>query len=366
VARITVCAATLGLALSAIATLSSQARNSPTPNPEFLLRGYLDTAQDYRAGHFERARTRLSQWRKQDVLSVVGLLARMRSRLPATGYQPGVFGWNVRMVAVSTSFNIELAADQNAPAYERDFYLSVARHFLEILIAGEAPPDAERLGLAIAALLQLQLKVEDLSRYLPWATDRFPKSASLFLALGSFYELTAAQRLATAREERLISGDIADANRRAEAAYRRALSLNPRLTSAHLRLGRTLYHQARHQEARLELDSALATSSNVEEAYLAWLFLGAVEDGTGQWAAAVHAYKSAAAICVRCQSPKLGLARAYAELARLELSEAAVRDALQNTSVPSPQDPWTVYDYGQGPQLPVILNELRRSLCATD
>lgn len=352
------------LALLAIERVSSHADGVQGRSTDLLVPEYLSVVQEYCRNGLDLASRRISKWHQKDVLSVISHIARVRRRLPRDGYQPDLSGWNVRMVAASTVLHIELASAQNAPRYQRDFHLGVSRRFFEILVPADDLAEAELLSRAIAAVLQLELKVEDLAEYLPWAVERFPKSAELLLSLGSLHELTSAQRLAAVRNEGLISSNTAAAIRKAEAAYRMALSLDPQLTTARLRLARVLHLQGRQHDARVELKTVHATGADGEQEYLAWLFLGAVEEGAKQWTAAVRAYERAAAVCISCQTPKFGLARAYAALGQLDARSDTIRGALQDASVHSEGDPWTLYDYGQGRQLPALVSELRRSLCA--
>lgn len=359
-------AVSLLFALLPTVFVSSDAGSGQRRNTDLLMREYLAVVREYCAGDLDGARLTISQWHQKEVLSVVSHVARVRRRLPRTGYQPDLSGWNVRMLAASTLFNIELAAVQDTPLYQRAFHLSVARHFLGTLVPANDLAEAELLSRAIAAVLQLELKVEDLNEYLPWAVGRFPKSAELLLSLGSLHELASAQRLASAREEYLIPSDTAASIRKAEAAYSRALALDPQLTNARLRLARVLHLQGRQNDARAEVKTVLATGPEWEQEYLAWLFLGAVEEGAKEWTAALRAYERAAAVCISCQTPKFGLARAYAAVGQLDAVSDVIHDALQQAAVHTRGDPWTLYDYGQGRRLPALVRELRGSLCAAN
>jgi hypothetical protein len=123
--------------------LPSPASYSPD-EAEVLLRGYGDLVDAYRRGD-PAARTRVVQWRQQDVLTLIGRLSRLRTRIPSDGYEPAVFGWSVRLLEVATLVNIDLAADDGLPRYQRDFALSVARHFLDLVNQGQPRPAASHL-----------------------------------------------------------------------------------------------------------------------------------------------------------------------------------------------------------------------------
>lgn len=329
---------------------------------ELLLRGYRDLVDAYRRGD-PAARTRVVQWRQQDVLRLIGRLSTIRSRLPSDGYEPGVFAWSIRLLEVATLVNIELAADDGLPRYQRDFALSVARHFLDLVSQGEPRPAAEPLTRAIVDVLQQSLKVEDLRSYLPRAVRQFPTSRELLLSLGSLHELIASQRLAAAREQRLVPRDTDEALRDAEQAYRQALALAPRFDPARIRLGRVLYRQRRYDEARKQLQAVSVALPSAQDGYLREVFAAAVEEATGQWKAAIAAYDRAAAICSTCQVAQFGLARAYASLGDAERSRTILQAALQASAEQS--DPWVVYDYAQAPMFPSLFAELKQSLCTS-
>jgi hypothetical protein len=326
---------------------------------ELLLRGYRDVVDAYRRGD-PAARTRVVQWRQQDVLTLIGRLSRLRTRLPSDGYEPGVFGWSVRLLEVATLVNIDLAADDGVPRYQRDFALSVARHFLDLVNQGEPRPAAEPLTRAIVDVLQQSLKVEELRAYLPRAVRQFPTSRELLLSLGSLNELLASQRLAAAREQRLVPRDTDEALRDAEQAYRQALALAPRFDPARIRLAHVLYRQRRYGEARKELQAVSVPLPSAQDGYLRELFAAAVEEASGQWTAAIEAYHRATAICSTCQVAQFGLARAYASLGDAERSRTLLQAALRASAEHT--DPWVVYDYAQAPMFPSLFADLKQ-LC---
>jgi tetratricopeptide (TPR) repeat protein len=205
------------------------------------------------------------------------------------------------------------------------------------------------------------LKVEELRAYLPRAVRQFPTSRELLLSLGSLHELLASQRLAAAREQRLVPRDTDAALRDAEQAYRQALALAPGFDPARIRLGHVLYRQRRYGEARKELQ-AVSVPLPTRDGYLRELFAAAVEEASGQWNAAIEAYRRAAAICSTCQVAQFGLASAYASLGDAERSRTLLQAALRAPAEQS--DPWVGYDYAQAPMFPSLFAELKQSLCA--
>jgi tetratricopeptide (TPR) repeat protein len=272
-----------------------------------------------------------------------------------------VFGWSIRLLEVATLVNIDLAADGAVPQYQRDFALSVARRFLDLVSQGEPRAAAEPLTRAIVLVLQQSLKVEDLRAYLPRAVRQFPTSQELLLSFGSLHELIASQRLAAAREQRLVPRDIDEALRDAEQAYRQALALAPGFDPARIRLGHVLYRQRRYGESRKELQAVNVPLLSAQDGYLREVFTATVEEASGQWNAAIEAYRHAAAICSTCQVAQFGLARVYSSLGDVERSRAILQAALRAPDAQS--DPWVVYDYAQAPMFPSLFAELKQLLC---
>ena len=111
--------------------------------------------------------------------------------------------------------------------------------------------------------------------------------------------------------------------REAELAFRRALKLDPRLTEAHLRLGRLLQVLNRKKDAQAEFEKIVrATPPATDEfsRYLAPLFLGAIHEDAGRSADAVVAYRQAIAANPQGMSARIALG--YALMSSRPDSEA--------------------------------------------
>ncbi|HEY7056644.1 MAG TPA: hypothetical protein VH458_08980 [Vicinamibacterales bacterium] len=326
---------------------------------DLVLTQYRALIEAYRDGDTDAPR-RLLHWRSPDVLAVVARLQRLRASLPADGYQPATFGWSVRLIEIAILCNTELAASSSRERYQREFTLSIARHLLDILLRGDPHPHAERLTLAISGVLQGTLKIDDLGQFLPQAVHHFPSSSGLWLALGSYHELTASQRLAAAREQHLVTITVTRALDEAATAHRRALWIEPALGIARIRLGRVLYRKGEYAEARTQLERAATATLTSDERYLQELFRGAVEEATGHPPAALDAYRRAVAVCGRCQIAQLALARVLVSAGEPERASVLLRASVR-ASTPA-IDPWSMYDFGQSPQLAQLLVDLRASL----
>jgi len=134
----------------------------------------------------------------------------------------------------------------------------------------------------------------------------------------------------------------------AEKAYRQALSSDPHLPEARLRLGRILYLLDRRPDAAQELARALddATSrGDVFSGYLAGLFLGRLREDAGQADAAVAAYRAALKHYPSGQTASISIGRLLAVSGRTAEGWAVVRAMLdaEPTARGEPQDPWYAY-----------------------
>jgi predicted Zn-dependent protease len=96
------------------------------------------------------------------------------------------------------------------------------------------------------------------------------------------------------------------------------------------------------------------------EAYLQQLFCGAVDEATGHPQPAIEAYRRAVVLCDRCQIAQFALARALVGAGEPEGASAILRASVQEAAPGI--DPWSLYDFGQSPQLSQRLADLKASL----
>lgn len=137
-------------------------------------------------------------------------------------------------------------------------------------------------------------------------------------SLGAFREgadTPASDHDVAIRNRRNASIDRADMVSRAVERYSKALTLNPELVEAHLRLGRLRHGQGKAEEARKSLRQAISLGSG-QFLYLAHLFLGQSLESEGDLAAAVQEYRSALAPEPRMQTASVALAYALVRQGR--------------------------------------------------
>ena len=124
----------------------------------------------------------------------------------------------------------------------------------------------------------------------------------------------------------------------AERFFRRALSLNPGLTEARLRLGRVLLLRGRHKEAADELRQAIRRRTMICSAITVRSSLGLRKRRWGIMSALRMSYARAAELYPTAQSPHLALSalarrrgdrrgRPHGDPARIRLAGSPARDA---------------------------------------
>jgi tetratricopeptide (TPR) repeat protein len=187
--------------------------------------------------------------------------------------------------------------------------------------------------------------------YLVNARALFPADADILLLSGITEEMRGSGRVgltgASVRKEAL---------RHAEGYLRESLTLAPDRMETRLRLGRVLQERGDVAAAR----DLLTTVSAVEDArlsYLASLFLGGLEDATGDVAAAATWYARAAAKLPSAQVARLaGNELLHRTGARRQAAEALPAGiGASNTA-----DPWWGYLFGEYWRRDLLLDALRR------
>jgi hypothetical protein len=142
--------------------------------------------------------------------------------------------------------------------------------------------------------------------------------------------------------------------------YRQAITANPSLHTARLRLGRVLLELGHEADALVELERTLAENEDPADRYLANLFLAALHERNGRASEATFHFKVAAALFRSAQAPYLGLSHL-----QLQRDPAGAADTLQvmfdrhleaRSGVP---DPWWLYDAGFGASFQSRLKQLR-------
>jgi hypothetical protein len=131
----------------------------------------------------------------------------------------------------------------------------------------------------------------------------------------------------------------------AESHYRRALTLDPQMFEARLRLGRMLFLRREVESARQELQVVASGAAPERLTYLAHLFLGALHEFRNAVADARREYEAALMQAPECQTPYIALSF----LERMSGRTTRSTELLATFAAlpkPAPQDPW--WDYQNG------------------
>jgi tetratricopeptide (TPR) repeat protein len=151
--------------------------------------------------------------------------------------------------------------------------------------------------------------------------------------------------------------------------FRSALSADPSLVEAHLRLGRLLHLIGQNVEARDHLERALAEGKDEHQpfvAYMAALFLGELDEHDGHFSAAIDRYREAVAASPGAHTANVALGGALLRSGSKDGWEAA-RHMFDGESrmMPAPADPWIFYRYAQYWQAADRLRRMREQVRAT-
>lgn len=242
-------------------------------------------------------------------------------------------------------------------------HFDMARGLLELL--PEAAPPAglkARWFLAVGCRHRRDFELDTARAWFRAGLGVQPDDARLLLALGSVDELMATFRNvvcpsaaecpnAASRDRYLgVEWDRQKLVSSAESLYRRALTADPGLSEAQLRLGRLLALHVSKTRGREELRAAQERIATGDLRYLAHLFLGAALEEAGESGEAVAQYHAALALRADAQAARLAVARAL----RRAGDRAGEREMLfplltaPGTDPPDPasEDPWWLYAIG--------------------
>ena len=147
----------------------------------------------------------------------------------------------------------------------------------------------------------------------------------------------------------------------AETHFRDSIERDPGLTEARVRLGRVLTTQGRVDAAAVELRKAVATPASSEVKYFAFLFLGRALEASNDAQAAAEAYRSAAALFPKAQSPHLAISRLAADGGDTRAAHERVDRVLRNSNDEAGRfDPWWLYHRCSGRDANVIYEEFSK------
>jgi tetratricopeptide (TPR) repeat protein len=218
-----------------------------------------------------------------------------------------------------------------------------------MLVRKDGRAFVQRWFRAVALASQRDLCGGDVAVWTKAGLEWFPKDASLYLVRG-----TAAETEGTfAPTLDLVALDRGDENSqayRAERALRlarqalgQAVTLDPELHEARLRLGRTLWLLGDRPGALSNLERVARESQAPLLAYLSQLFLARVYAGGGRFADAERAYRAALAAQPGSQAAVLGLAELQARRDGIAATRPLVVAAVAHAPRKDARDPYWSY-----------------------
>ncbi len=217
-----------------------------------------------------------------------------------------------------------------------------AGRYAALLARSSATRDfARRFFLMMALRTQWDACFDDAERWGRRGLEVFPGDAELLLCVGSVLEERATLNLslATGAGGAAPGHDLGEAQRNLAAA----ISSDPGLVLARVRLGRVLWRRGQMALAQDALKEAVSRASDPGQAYLAHLFLGQAYEDSNDLGHARDEYRTATELDPEAQSAALALSRALQLLGEGEESLRVLQHGLEGAGRRSRRDPYWEY-----------------------
>jgi tetratricopeptide (TPR) repeat protein len=335
------------------------AQRNQIRDPLGLLGEYRGLVEAYQRGGVDGIQDELKKWDAARINDAISLLSKANRSSPlildTTASRADLGGWSMPLIGAAALLHTDLFLARVKKTRTRDnLHLDFAVQLLA-LYTGRATrvPSKLRLTLVLTWIRQIVGDTERLRAQLSSAEHEFPGEPALALAAGCLEEAGASPRYA----HRAVSRA---ALKRAEAHYRRALTLDPGFAEARMRLGYVLFRLGRADEATRELQRAVEDARDPYVSYLGTLFLGAVRAHAGRLTEAIETYRKAREIGPACQVSAVALSHALFLTGDRSAAAAAAREASMTPG--DCEDPWWSYDYGQARQIDETVEALRREI----
>jgi tetratricopeptide (TPR) repeat protein len=149
---------------------------------------------------------------------------------------------------------------------------------------------------------------------------------------------------------------------RAQALFRRVLSMDPGLVEAQIRLGQVRLDLGEPADAVHLLEAALQKTTDVVLSYYGHLFLGHAYREMRRVEPARASFLAAAQLFPRAQTPRLALSELAHGRDRAEARAALEALFALGPALSEREDPWWDYHDGEGPRAEALLADLDRRL----
>ena len=361
---------------AALVVAASAAASARAAQPAFTRDAYYALIRSYARGERAGAVAALGAWSERDLarqLASVEEAARAAERCPSC---PSSLEGVPLKAAVMLHWDRDRAETPAPEGVEQPRrcpgpFVAMAARFARVL-ARSAPQDGfpKRFFQMVVMSCQWDGCFVEGDRWAGEAIAIFPRDAELLVARGSVREESATLGQHPAREPDRQSA-LADPET-AAAAFRReglkrarrdfedALHLDPSLLLARLRLGRVLWRLGALEPAREQLETALRSLTDVDDTYLAHLFLGRIEQDAGRLEAALAEYRRAVALHPSALSGAVALSSALGFAGDAEAARSALRQGLESAGRRPARDPHWDYLVVNAAELRDVLDELYR------
>ena len=235
---------------------------------------------------------------------------------------------------------------------EKRHHKSNSPYAISPVFAAPVPDDFRRLWYQSVILeLEDSTMYPKVEGYLAHGLSLYPEDGELQLLAGVNEEMRGSPRTMG-----LNAGSRRSAIRDAEKFYRAALARLPDRLEARLRLGRVLQQRGELADARVQL-APLVAAEDARIAYLSSLFLGGVEDASGNLDAALALYDKAVARVPIAQAARLAASELRHRRGERQAAADAVPPAAGDANI---GDPWWTYVFGEYWREESLLDALRQ------
>jgi tetratricopeptide (TPR) repeat protein len=305
-----------------------------TAGPQAQPSDYLQAVDHYRAGQFD------------DALSI---MRRLDEKTVAAGSD-----------AIARS-PIDLARLQAAVLLHTEVFSETAHqsHLGRAdWLAARLDPRSSReflrgWWLLLASLLQGASDLERCAKYLAQARDRIHGDAEILRASGALHEMLALAGWSAGRPSAVSGGRIVTSRQKlnirkeldAAAGYlRQAVTVNPGLDEAQLRLGRVLHQIGDTEGAAAALERIQDRPLDRIRGYLARAFLASVEHDRGRYQRSADLYLDGLKLWPGAQSAFVGLSALLYADTQTDMSARLIERLI--AAAPA-SDPWLAYVRGE-------------------
>jgi tetratricopeptide (TPR) repeat protein len=366
----------IAAALAAATLTVAAAGAGDVAGPAFSRAEYFELIRSYARGERTAAVAALGAWSERDLarqLASVEDAARALERCPSC---PNSLAGLPLKAAVMLHWDRDRAETPAPEGVEQPRrcpgpLAALAGRFARVLARSAARDDfPKRFFHMVVMSCQWDGCFEEADRWAGEAIAIFPRDADLLVARGSVREESATLGQYPPREldrqSARVSAETAAATFRQEGLkharrdFEDALRVDPNLGLARLRLGRVLWRLGELEPARQQLETALPSLGDSDNAYLAHLFLGRIEQDTGRLDEALAEYRRAVALHPSTLSGAVALSSALGLTGDAEAARSALRQGLESAGRRRARDPHRDYLVVNAAELRDVLDELYR------